>query len=63
MWILHSSLEKGTKCPWKELETKFGAKAKKDGPSRDYPPRDPSHNQQPNPDTIAYAREILLKGP
>jgi hypothetical protein len=26
-------------------------------------PRDPSHNQPPNPDTIAYAREILLKGP
>ena len=27
------------------------------------PPRDPSHNQPPNPDTIAYARKILLKGP
>jgi hypothetical protein len=24
---------------------------------------DPSHNQPPNPDTIAYARKILLKGP
>jgi hypothetical protein len=33
----------------------------------DYPetilPRDPSHNQPPNPDTIVYARKILLKGP
>jgi hypothetical protein len=33
----------------------------------DYPettlPRDPSHNQPPNPDTNAYARNILLKGP
>jgi hypothetical protein len=33
----------------------------------DYPettqPKDPSHNQPPNPDTIAYARKILLKGP
>ena len=33
----------------------------------DYPentlPSDPSHNQPPNPDTIAYARKILLKGP
>jgi hypothetical protein len=33
----------------------------------DYPentlPRDPSHNQPPNPGTIAYARKILLKGP
>ena len=27
------------------------------------PLRDPSHNQPPNPDTIAYARKILLKGP
>jgi hypothetical protein len=27
------------------------------------PPGDPSHNQPPNPDTIAYARKILLKGP
>jgi hypothetical protein len=27
------------------------------------PPRDPSHNQSPNPDTIAYASKILLKGP
>jgi hypothetical protein len=27
------------------------------------PHRDPSHNQPPNPDTIAYARKILQKGP
>ena len=27
------------------------------------PPGDPSHNQPPNPDTIAYTRRILLKGP
>jgi hypothetical protein len=27
------------------------------------PPGDPSHNQPPNPDTIAYANKILLKGP
>ena len=27
------------------------------------PPWDPSHNQPPNPDTIAYASKILLKGP
>ena len=26
-------------------------------------PWDPSHNQPPNPDTIAYASKILLKGP
>jgi hypothetical protein len=27
------------------------------------PPRDPSHNQPPNADIIAYASKILLKGP
>ena len=27
------------------------------------PPSDPSHNQQPNADTIAYASKILLKEP
>ena len=27
------------------------------------PPGDPSHNQPPNPDTIAYDRKVLLKGP
>jgi hypothetical protein len=27
------------------------------------PPVDPSYNQPPNPDTIAYASKILLKGP
>ena len=27
------------------------------------PPGDPSHNQPPNPDAIAYASKILLKGP
>ena len=27
------------------------------------PPRDPSHNQQPNADSIAYASKILLKKP
>ena len=27
------------------------------------PPRDSAHNQPPSPDTIEYARKILLKGP
>jgi hypothetical protein len=26
------------------------------------PPRDPSHNQPPNADTVAHASKILLKG-
>jgi hypothetical protein len=28
-----------------------------------FAPGDPSHNQPPNADTIAYASKILLKGP
>jgi hypothetical protein len=43
-------------------ETKFGAKMKGWTTQRLPKPRDPSHNQPPNPDTIAYARKILLKG-
>ena len=35
----------------------------KDGPSRDCHTQDPSHNQPPNADTIAYTSKILLKGP
>jgi hypothetical protein len=27
------------------------------------PPGEPSHNQPPNPDTVAYASKILLTGP
>jgi hypothetical protein len=42
-------------------ETKFGAETegRKDLPET-APPRDPYHNQPTNPDTIAYARKILL---
>jgi hypothetical protein len=41
-------------------ETKFGAKTK--GWTIHRLPH-PSHNQPPNPDTVAYASKILLKGP
>jgi hypothetical protein len=41
-------------------EKKFGAEKKG---SRDCPTRDPSHNQPPNANTIAYASKILLKRP
>jgi hypothetical protein len=44
-------------------ETKFGAKREGKTIQRLPPPRDPSHIQPPNPDTIAYARKILLTGP
>jgi hypothetical protein len=46
----------GNKIPMEGVtETKFGAETA--------PPRDPSHNQPPNADTIAYTSKILLKGP
>jgi hypothetical protein len=55
----------GNKIPKEGVtETKF--RAEMEGrPSRDgsAPPRDPSHKQPPNPDTIAYASKILLIGP
>jgi hypothetical protein len=52
----------GNKTPMEEVtETKFGAEQK------DYLetaiPGNPSHNQPPNADTIAYTSKILLKGP
>jgi hypothetical protein len=50
----------GNKIPMKGvIETKFGAKTK----GWTTPPGDPSNNQPPNPDPIAYASKILLKGP
>jgi hypothetical protein len=42
-------------------ETNFGAEKK--GHLETAIPRDPSHNQHPNTDTIAYTSKILLKGP
>ena len=41
-------------------ETKFGAKMKGWTSQRLPLLGDPSHNQPPNPDTIAYASKILL---
>ena len=43
-------------------ETKFGAEMEKKDHPETTPPGDPSHNQPTNPDTIAYARKILLTG-
>ena len=44
-------------------ETKFGAETKGWTIQRLPHPGNPSHNQPPNTDTIAYASKILLKGP
>jgi hypothetical protein len=51
------------KFPWKELQRQSLELRWKDGLSRDCPTRDPSHIQPPNPNTIAYARKLLLTGP
>jgi hypothetical protein len=52
------------KIPMKGVtETKFGAKTKRWTIQRLPYPGDPSHNQPPNPDTIAYGSNILMKGP
>ena len=57
-------LRMGNKVPMEgDTETKFGAKTKGWTIQRLPPHGDPSHNQPPNPDTIEYARKILLKGP
>jgi hypothetical protein len=57
-------LKIGNKIPMKGVtETKFGAKTKKMDHPETAPPGDPSHNHPPNPDTTAYASNILLTGP
>ena len=54
----------GNKTPMKGVtETKFGAKMKGWTYLVTTSHRDPSHNQPPNPDTIAYASKFSLKGP
>jgi hypothetical protein len=54
----------GNKIPMEEVtETKFRAKMKRMNHPETTPPGDPSRNQPPIPDTIAYACKILLKGP
>jgi hypothetical protein len=60
-----SLLRMGSKIPMEGItETKFGAEKeeRKDHPET-APPGDPSHNQPPNADTIAYASKIFLTGP
>jgi hypothetical protein len=54
----------GNKIPMKGVtETKLGAEMEGRTIQRMPPPRDPSHIQPPNSDTIAYARKILLTEP
>jgi hypothetical protein len=53
----------GNKIPMEGVTGQSLELRKKEGPSRDCPPGDPFHIQPPNPDTITYARNILLTGP
>ena len=54
----------GNKTPMEGVtETKFGAVTKKMDHLVIAICMDPSHNQLPNADTIAYTSKILLKGP
>jgi hypothetical protein len=56
-------LRMGNKIPMEGVaEAKFGAEMEKKDHPETTPPGDPSHNQPTNPDTIAYARKILLTG-
>jgi hypothetical protein len=53
----------GNKIPMKGvIETKFGAKTKGWTIQRLPPPGDPSHNQPPNPDTIAQCQKDFAEG-
>jgi len=50
----------GKKYPWKELQRQSLELRWKKGMCRDCPSRNLSHNQPPNTDTIADARNILM---
>ena len=60
MWIFRSFLEWGPKYPWKALQRQSAELRWKEEPSRGCPTWGSTHIQPPNPDTIAYARKILL---
>ena len=54
----------GNKTPMEGVtETKFGAEIERMDHLETAISGDPSHNQLPNADTIAYTSKILLKGP
>ena len=51
----------GNKTPMKGItETKFGAEMEGKTIQKLPPPRNPSHKQPANPETIVYASKILL---
>jgi hypothetical protein len=61
VWILHFFLEWASKIPMKGItETKFVAEMEGKTIQKLPPPRNPSHKQPANPETIVYASKILL---
>ena len=63
MWILCPPLIMGKNTHGRSYRDKFCSWDQSMGHPETAPPSDPSHNQQPNADTIAYASKILLKEP
>ena len=53
----------GNNHPWKELQKQSLELRQKMDHLETAIPGDPSHNQPPNADTVAYTSKILLKGP
>jgi hypothetical protein len=63
VWTLCPFLELGTKHPWKDYRDKVWSCDERMDHLETAITGDPSHNQLPNADTIAYTNKILLKGP
>jgi hypothetical protein len=55
-----SFLEGGTKYPWKELQRQSVEQRPKNDHPETAPPREPSHIQSQNPDTIMDVNKCLL---
>jgi hypothetical protein len=53
----------GNKTPMEGLRDKVWSREERTNHLETAIPGDPSHNQPPNTDTIAYTSKILLKGP
>jgi hypothetical protein len=63
VWTLCPSLELGKNTHGRSYKDKVWRSDERMDHPETAAPRDPSHNQPPNADTIAYTSEILLKGP
>jgi len=62
VWILQSSLERGTKYSWEEIQGLRVEHGLKERSSRNCPTWESIHMQPPNPVTLAVAKKCLLIG-